>query len=160
MTGDDVASGEQLVDYLQPFPVRGTGFHRHVFVLFQHPHKLDFSPFKRSTPWYAAIQLCSKKRQHFQGVGQVRRCLSHRFSTEEAPPQAMAGISKWHLLFSTSLSERTFSTMELHGAFDGELVPVGLRFFQSDWDRSVSDVYHHTLSEYQHKTRAISLAQK
>ena len=33
--GNDIASGKTLVDYLQPFPTFGTGYHRFVFVLYR-----------------------------------------------------------------------------------------------------------------------------
>ena len=46
---------------------------------------------------------------------------------------------------STSLKERTFHTVDFYKDFDGQLTPVGLAFFQSEWDGSVRDVYHSTL---------------
>lgn len=33
--GEDIASGETLCDYLQPFPAYGTGYHRYIFVLYR-----------------------------------------------------------------------------------------------------------------------------
>ncbi|ELT90673.1 hypothetical protein CAPTEDRAFT_150382 [Capitella teleta] len=44
----DVSKGDVLCDYLQPFPARGTGFHRFVFVLMQQDGRLDFSGQQRS----------------------------------------------------------------------------------------------------------------
>ncbi|XP_069112763.1 large ribosomal subunit protein mL38-like [Argopecten irradians] len=41
--GDDVSKGEELCSYLPPFPVRGTGFHRYVFMLYEHEKEIDFS---------------------------------------------------------------------------------------------------------------------
>lgn len=41
-----VAKGERIVPYLQPFPPKGTGFHRHIFVLYKQEGKLDFSDYK------------------------------------------------------------------------------------------------------------------
>ncbi|XP_055327318.1 39S ribosomal protein L38, mitochondrial-like [Paramacrobiotus metropolitanus] len=46
--GGDVAKGETIVDYLQPIPVRGTGFHRYAFLLFQQKDRMDFRALKTS----------------------------------------------------------------------------------------------------------------
>ncbi|XP_064598797.1 large ribosomal subunit protein mL38-like [Liolophura sinensis] len=46
--GCDVSKGETVCNYLAPFPPKGTGFHRYVFILFQQERKLDFSSEKRS----------------------------------------------------------------------------------------------------------------
>lgn len=35
--------GDQIVPYLQPIPAKGTGYHRHVFVLYKQTGKLDLS---------------------------------------------------------------------------------------------------------------------
>lgn len=43
---DDVSKGETIVPYLQPFPPKGTGFHRHVFVLYKQNKKIDFKDYK------------------------------------------------------------------------------------------------------------------
>ncbi|XP_078337485.1 large ribosomal subunit protein mL38-like isoform X2 [Crassostrea virginica] len=40
--GNDINKGELLCDYLQVFPVKGTGFHRYVFILFKQERKIDF----------------------------------------------------------------------------------------------------------------------
>uniref|UniRef100_A0A8R1HTB2 Large ribosomal subunit protein mL38 n=1 Tax=Caenorhabditis japonica TaxID=281687 RepID=A0A8R1HTB2_CAEJA len=43
--GEGVKSGEEVVEYLQPLPFYGTGYHRVAFVLFRHQEKiaLDFN---------------------------------------------------------------------------------------------------------------------
>ncbi|KAJ8937134.1 hypothetical protein NQ318_019396 [Aromia moschata] len=38
-----LTKAETLVQYLQPFPPKGTGYHRHVFILYKQDKKLDFS---------------------------------------------------------------------------------------------------------------------
>ncbi|XP_030754113.1 39S ribosomal protein L38, mitochondrial [Sitophilus oryzae] len=38
---------ETIIDYLQPFPPKGTGFHRFVYILYKQNKKLDFSAFKK-----------------------------------------------------------------------------------------------------------------
>ncbi|XP_060080661.1 large ribosomal subunit protein mL38-like [Ylistrum balloti] len=44
---DNLDKGEELCCYLPPFPVRGTGYHRYVFVLYEQEKKIDFSQVKR-----------------------------------------------------------------------------------------------------------------
>lgn len=46
---DKVNNGKVLCDYLQPFPARGTGYQRFVFVLYKQDVKFDFSKEKRSS---------------------------------------------------------------------------------------------------------------
>ncbi|KAG8179482.1 hypothetical protein JTE90_027194 [Oedothorax gibbosus] len=48
--GNDLQTGEVLCDYLRPFPMRGTGYHRLVFVLYKQKSKVDFSSIKRTVP--------------------------------------------------------------------------------------------------------------
>lgn len=43
--GNDVLKGDQIVPYLQPIPAKGTGYHRHVFVLYKQNAKLDLSQY-------------------------------------------------------------------------------------------------------------------
>lgn len=45
--GSDVTKGEELCNYIQPFPANGTGYHRYVFILFKQEKKIDFSKMKR-----------------------------------------------------------------------------------------------------------------
>ncbi|GBN48578.1 39S ribosomal protein L38, mitochondrial [Araneus ventricosus] len=48
--GNNVKSGEVVCDYLQPFPMRGSGYHRLVFVLYKQKKKLDLSSMKKPAP--------------------------------------------------------------------------------------------------------------
>lgn len=48
--GGVVSKGEVIVDYLQPIPPRGTGFHRYVFILYKQDGKLDYSSLKKEAP--------------------------------------------------------------------------------------------------------------
>ncbi|XP_015918538.1 large ribosomal subunit protein mL38 [Parasteatoda tepidariorum] len=48
--GGDLKSGETVCDYLRPFPMRGTGYHRLVFVLYKQNKVIDFSQLKRASP--------------------------------------------------------------------------------------------------------------
>ncbi|XP_063235721.1 large ribosomal subunit protein mL38 [Bacillus rossius redtenbacheri] len=95
--GSDVSKGDVVWDYLQPFPPRGTGFHRFVFVLYKQEKRMDYSSLKKEQP-----------------------CVN--------------------------LSERTFRTQDFYRERQDDITPAGLAFFQSDWDRSLTDFYHNTLN--------------
>ncbi|XP_071958955.1 large ribosomal subunit protein mL38-like [Antedon mediterranea] len=41
--GESVNNGQVIYDYLQPFPPKGTGYHRFVYVLFKQEGKFDLS---------------------------------------------------------------------------------------------------------------------
>lgn len=41
-----MTKGDLIVPYLQPIPPKGTGYHRHIFVLYKQERKLDFSGLK------------------------------------------------------------------------------------------------------------------
>lgn len=49
--GNKIEKGETIVEYLQPFPPKGTGYHRHIFILYKQEKKIDVSAFKRDGPW-------------------------------------------------------------------------------------------------------------
>lgn len=49
--GNKIEQGETLIEYLQPFPPKGTGYHRHIFVLYKQEKKIDLSAFKRDGNW-------------------------------------------------------------------------------------------------------------
>ncbi|CAH3960558.1 39S ribosomal protein L38, mitochondrial [Pieris brassicae] len=40
--GRDVDKGDTLIEYLQPFPLKGTGYHRYAFVLYKQNEKLSY----------------------------------------------------------------------------------------------------------------------
>lgn len=94
---DSVKDGQVICDYLPVFPVKGTGYHRYVFVLYEQEKSLDFSKEQRS-----------------------ENC--------------------------TSLRERTFSTLEFYREHQDDITPVGLCFFQSQWDETVRDMFHSVLA--------------
>ncbi|XP_017271628.1 39S ribosomal protein L38, mitochondrial isoform X2 [Kryptolebias marmoratus] len=49
--GGAVQDGEELCHYLPPFPARGTGFHRYVYVLFKQDRPINFLEDVRPAPW-------------------------------------------------------------------------------------------------------------
>lgn len=95
--GNDMKSGQEIVPYIRAFPPKGTGYHRHIFVLYKQEKKLDFSEFKISA--------------------------------------------------DSDLEKRTFQTLDFYRKFQDDLTPAGLSFFQSDYDESVRDFFHETLSK-------------
>ncbi|KAG7167955.1 39S ribosomal protein L38-like, partial [Homarus americanus] len=48
--GNDLTSGDVVCNYLQPFPPRGTGYHRLVFVLYKQERHIDYSRYTREQP--------------------------------------------------------------------------------------------------------------
>ncbi|KRT83841.1 hypothetical protein AMK59_3674, partial [Oryctes borbonicus] len=50
--GNNIEKGEIIVDYLQPFPPKGTGYHRFVFILYKQDKHIDFSSLTKSGKWY------------------------------------------------------------------------------------------------------------
>ncbi|XP_043087098.1 39S ribosomal protein L38, mitochondrial [Puntigrus tetrazona] len=54
--GNSVSSGKELCHYISPFPPKGTGFHRYIYILFKQEHLVDFSSDLRSSPCYSLTQ--------------------------------------------------------------------------------------------------------
>ena len=46
-----MAEGQETCPYLPPFPARGSGFHRLVFLLFKQDKLMDFSGDTQPSPW-------------------------------------------------------------------------------------------------------------
>lgn len=95
--GGAVQAGEELCHYLPPFPAKGTGFHRYVYVLFKQEGPIDFQRDARPSPCH-------------------------------------------------SLADRTFKTLDFYRQHQDSMTPVGLAFFQCQWDESVTDTFHNTLN--------------
>ncbi|KAM4624633.1 large ribosomal subunit protein mL38 isoform 2-T2 [Polymixia lowei] len=51
--GGAVQSGEELCHYLAPFPAKGTGFHRYVYVLFKQERPINFQEDIRQSPCHS-----------------------------------------------------------------------------------------------------------
>ncbi|XP_072230278.1 large ribosomal subunit protein mL38 [Leuresthes tenuis] len=95
--GKAVEAGQELCHYLPPFPARGTGFHRYIYVLFKQERAINFQ--------------------------------------EDVWP------SPCH-----SLVDRTFKTVDFYRRHQDNMTPVGLAFFQCQWDESVTSIFHNTLN--------------
>lgn len=49
--GNDISQGEVVWSYLRPFPPRGTGYHRLVFILYKQDKRMDYTQLKKEGPW-------------------------------------------------------------------------------------------------------------
>ncbi|CAF0747875.1 unnamed protein product [Brachionus calyciflorus] len=90
----DFKTGQENISYLQPFPMRGTGWHRCAFVLFEHKNEINF-------------QIDSEN------------------STQ-----------------NSKFNERNFKFLNFYKKYSNDVVPIGLSFYQSEWDLSVKKVFH------------------
>lgn len=43
--------GEQIIDYMKPFPARGVGYYRYIFILYKQNQRLDYVEYKKDQPW-------------------------------------------------------------------------------------------------------------
>ncbi|XP_035520052.1 39S ribosomal protein L38, mitochondrial [Morone saxatilis] len=53
--GGAVQSGDELCHYLPPFPAKGTGFHRYVYVLFKQEGPINFQEDVRPSPCHSLV---------------------------------------------------------------------------------------------------------
>ena len=85
----EFSKGEELIEYVQPFPMNGTGWHRCAFILFEHskPLKQDFST-------------------------------------------------------GSQFEKRSFKTSSFYLQNQDNFTPVGLSFFQTEWDLSSREIFH------------------
>ncbi|XP_012814540.2 39S ribosomal protein L38, mitochondrial isoform X1 [Xenopus tropicalis] len=51
--GNQVHSGEQICHYFPPFPAKGTGYHRHIFLLFKQDRRIEFKDELRPNPCHS-----------------------------------------------------------------------------------------------------------
>ncbi|XP_076024039.1 large ribosomal subunit protein mL38 [Genypterus blacodes] len=50
-----VQAGEELCHFLPPFPSKGTGFHRYIYILFKQEALIDFGPDSRPSPCHSLV---------------------------------------------------------------------------------------------------------
>lgn len=92
ISNNDINTGKENIQYAQPFPMRGTGWHRCAYVLFEHNDQIEFN------------------------INQ----------------EAVDG---------SSFEPRVFNSKEFFSKFSQKLTPVGLSFFQTEWDLSVRNFF-------------------
>ncbi|CAH2242202.1 jg14997 [Pararge aegeria aegeria] len=95
--GNSIEKGDVIVDYLRPFPLKGTGYHRYAFVLYKQDKEISYDL-----------------------------------------PQ---------ITTSSPLEDRTFSTRDWYKMYQDNITPIGLAFYQTDWDATVKDFFHKTLNQ-------------
>lgn len=49
--GNKLELGEQIIDYMKPFPARGVGYYRYIFTLYKQNQRLDYVEYKKDQPW-------------------------------------------------------------------------------------------------------------
>uniref|UniRef100_A0A1A7XLK1 Large ribosomal subunit protein mL38 n=1 Tax=Iconisemion striatum TaxID=60296 RepID=A0A1A7XLK1_9TELE len=54
--GGAVQDGEELCHYLPPFPSRGTGFHRYIYILFRQDRRISFQEDIRPSPCHSLVE--------------------------------------------------------------------------------------------------------
>ncbi|CAD7080015.1 unnamed protein product [Hermetia illucens] len=91
----EVEKGEVIAPYIQPFPPKGLGYQRFIFILYKQNKKLDFTSYK---------------------------------------------VEKLN-----DLTKRTFSTHDFYKKYEADITPAGLAFFQSTWDKNITEFYHKVL---------------
>ncbi|KAJ8264155.1 hypothetical protein GJAV_G00145850 [Gymnothorax javanicus] len=64
--GCAVGSGEELCHYIPPFPAKGTGFHRFVFLLFKQDALVNFEQDRRSSPCHSLKQRTFKTLEFYR----------------------------------------------------------------------------------------------
>ncbi|KAG6797650.1 39S ribosomal protein L38, mitochondrial [Apis mellifera caucasica] len=48
--GNKLEMGEQIIDYMKPFPARGVGYYRYIFILYKQNQRLDYVEYKKDQP--------------------------------------------------------------------------------------------------------------
>ncbi|MBN3325038.1 RM38 protein, partial [Atractosteus spatula] len=129
--GNMVHSGEEVCHYFPPFPAKGTGFHRFVFILFKQEGPINFKEDYRQSPWSPSNVLCQSWLL---------------YSTCKIEELTGRLITKSYFFSSHSLTMRTFRTLDFYRKHQDAMTPAGLAFFQCQWDDSVTHTFHELLS--------------
>lgn len=93
---NDINSGQELMQYMQPIPMRGSGWHRCVFVLYEHDSKINFE-----------LENATK---------------------------------------ASAFEMRCFDSKIFFNKYQNDLTPIGLSFYQTEWDLSVRDAFQNILN--------------
>ena len=115
----ELSSGSEVIPYLQPLPLSGTGFHRFVFSLFAHCDPLNFI--------HGQFDLVSSP------------------AAEEEEEEEVGGTRGSRGM--TRLDHRTFSTSGFISRYP-QVEPFSFALFQSQWDDSVQHIYSSVLGRH------------
>ncbi|XP_029824231.3 39S ribosomal protein L38, mitochondrial [Ixodes scapularis] len=96
--GGNVANGEVVCDYMQPFLPRGTGYHRYVFVLYKQEGLIDYSKFKLPPK-------CTSLEQ--------RTFKTHNFYEEHEKVLTPAGLAFFQCTWEDSLMDFFHNTLKM-----------------------------------------------
>lgn len=77
--GSKILSGDVLVDYMQPIPARGTGYQRHVFVLFEQDRNISYESERRDQPCISLRKRDFKTRKFYQKYSEHLTPVAFRF---------------------------------------------------------------------------------
>ncbi|XP_053702900.1 39S ribosomal protein L38, mitochondrial [Synchiropus splendidus] len=64
--GGAVCSGEELCHYLPPFPARGTGFQRYIYVLFKQDRTINYQEETRTLPCHSLMDRTFKTAEFYR----------------------------------------------------------------------------------------------
>ncbi|XP_031699539.1 large ribosomal subunit protein mL38 [Anarrhichthys ocellatus] len=64
--GGAVQAGEELCHYMPPFPARGTGFHRYIYVLFKQDGPINFQEEVRPSPCHSLVDRSFKTMDFYR----------------------------------------------------------------------------------------------
>ncbi|XP_070708032.1 large ribosomal subunit protein mL38 isoform X2 [Pempheris klunzingeri] len=64
--GGAVQAGEELCHYLPPFPAKGTGFHRYIYVLFKQEGPINFQEDVRPSPCHSLVDRTFKTVEFYR----------------------------------------------------------------------------------------------
>lgn len=62
----DVSKGETVVDYLQPFPARGLGSQRMIFILYKQEGLVDFTAYKKKSPCHVLAERTFRTKEFYR----------------------------------------------------------------------------------------------
>lgn len=118
--GNSVEKGDTIVEYLRPFPLKGTGYHRYAFVLYKQDGQVNYD--------------VKKGKYIFYWVSIFHKSDMYNFI-----------VSSFPVTSSAPLEDRTFVTREWYQKYQDNITPAGLAFYQTNWDSTVREFFHQVL---------------
>ncbi|KAI8422244.1 hypothetical protein MSG28_006135 [Choristoneura fumiferana] len=119
--GNHIEKGDRLVEYLQPFPLKGTGYHRYVFVLYKQNERMI----------YDLPQANSKALCGFNTIASEYSLIaSSKFCSEKALMASDLFSSDWSLsssVVSFSWSPITYAQSSSNSITIGSTLSVALQ---------------------------------
>ena len=107
----DFEKAEELVKYQAPLPMRGSGWHRCAFVLYEHDAKINL-------------------KEEF--IQKTFAEMNQHASKGDALSRVLRDFNNFDFYMTTKKRQQN-------------LTPIGVKFFQVEWEKTVRDVYHNEL---------------